>query len=108
MPSYIKPSDPPEFVREVENFAASTPVAEILCRLEDQVLADWRLAQSTEAREQAWHARNAIDELRTKIASVAGGKTILDTHAKTRPRPDKTAQTTRPARQGSNNNPFTA
>ncbi len=68
----------PEFMEEIKTIATSEAFSEVLNRLEDRVIQDWRNSNLTDDSEQYWYTIRAIIGLRDEIKSIATTPNIIE------------------------------
>lgn len=59
-----------EFISNVRALATNGTLAEVLRRLEEDVIEQWKIAPQTEERERCWHLLTAIRLVNVKITSL--------------------------------------
>ena len=74
----MTPSDEREFIRQVQEFATSDAVEELLNRLEDQFTQNWKNSapSETDKRTYSYMMVRAVESLRNEIKSVALGDAV--------------------------------
>jgi MoaA/NifB/PqqE/SkfB family radical SAM enzyme len=59
-----------EFISNVQTLATNGTLIELLRRLEEDAVTQWKIGADAEEREECWHVMNAIQFLRNKIESL--------------------------------------
>ena len=74
----MTPSEKQEFVRQVQEFATSDVIEELLNRLETKFTQDWKdsAPSETDKRVYSYMMVRAVDALRNEIKSVALGDAV--------------------------------
>jgi hypothetical protein len=58
-----------EFISNVKALSENGTLAELLRRIDEEAVANWKIATDVAAREECWQTLKAIQRLMTKIRS---------------------------------------
>lgn len=74
----MTPSEKAEFVKQVQEFASSDAIEELLNRLEDKFTQDWKdsAPSETDKRVYSYMMVRAVESLRNEIKSIALGDAV--------------------------------
>lgn len=74
----MTPSEQQDFIRQVQEFATSDAIEELLNRLETKFTQDWKdsAPSETDKRVYSYMMVRALDALRNEIKSVALGDAV--------------------------------
>lgn len=74
----MTPSEQQDFIRQVQEFATSDVIEELLNRLETKFTQDWKdsAPSETDKRVYSYMMVRAVDALRNEIKSVALGDAV--------------------------------
>ncbi len=67
----MSPAEEAEFIVNVKVLAENGTLAELLRRIEQDAIEDWKIAANAEAREACHATLRAIDALTSKIKSLS-------------------------------------
>ena len=71
-------SDDYEFISNVKALAANGTLAELLSRIEEDAILQWKSCNTNLMREEHWHSVKAIQTLKAKIESLSNEDKIRD------------------------------
>lgn len=74
----MTPSEKAEFVKQVQEFASSDAIEELLNRLENKFTQDWKdsAPSETDKRVYSYMMVRAVESLRNEIKSIALGDAV--------------------------------
>lgn len=67
-----------EFISNVAGLATNGTLAELMRRIEEDQVRDWRAAREMDDRERCWHVLEGIRLLRDKIESLVNEEKVRD------------------------------